>query len=78
MGLMQWRAAFNQVYEQVFPHEDCPECKGTGVDPHGVLKPYQCDRCNGTGIKGNPITALVIMMVVFLLTVLLPLWLWLR
>lgn len=78
MVLRRAQASLKQVCDRSFPREDCPECKGTGVGPHGVLIPYQCDGCNGTGIKGDPVMGLVIMMVVFLLTVVLPLWLWLR
>ena len=75
---MRARAALVQVWDRMFAHEDCPKCKGTGRFVHEGMIPLTCDDCNGTGIKGDARLGAVVMLVVFMLTVVLPLYLWLR
>lgn len=71
---MRARAAMKQV----FAHKDCPACGGSGRLCHEGMVPLACDRCNGTGIKSDPLVGAVVMPVVFVLTVVLPVLLWLR
>jgi DnaJ-class molecular chaperone len=68
----------HDALKHVLAHKDCPACGGSGYIPHGTLIPLSCDGCNGSGIKSEPLIGALVMPAVFVLTVVLPVWLWLR
>lgn len=53
----------------IIPNNRCRDCHGSGSIKMEGLLPYECDRCNGTGIEGDPALGFLLIVVSVLLTV---------